>query len=79
MVLANILAPVLIRLFNAGMAHMVEPGGVIILAGILAEQAESVKSSAAEHGLTFVEQRQNGDWVALVCRKDRIKNHPETA
>lgn len=69
-VLANILAPVLIRLFNAGMATMVEPGGVIILAGILAEQGEGVKSSAAEHGLTFVEQRQSGDWVALVCRKE---------
>ena len=38
LVLANILAPVLIRLFDAGMAETIEPGGVIILAGILAEQ-----------------------------------------
>lgn len=67
-VLANILAPVLIRLFDAGMADLVEPGGVIILAGILAEQADGVIDSAGKHGLTFVEKRQSGDWVALVCR-----------
>ena len=51
--LANILAPVLIRLFDAGMADLVEPGGVIILAGILAEQAESVRESAETNGLNF--------------------------
>ena len=67
-VLANILAPILIRLFDAGMADLVAPGGVIILAGILAEQADSVIDSAGSHGLTFVEKRQSGDWVALVCR-----------
>jgi ribosomal protein L11 methyltransferase len=67
-VLANILAPIIIRLFDAGMADLVEPGGVIILAGILAEQADSVIESAGCHGLTFVEKRQSGDWVALVCR-----------
>ncbi|MEN6528639.1 MAG: 50S ribosomal protein L11 methyltransferase [Anaerolineaceae bacterium] len=69
LVLANILAPVLIRLFDGGMADLVAPGGVIILAGILAEQGESVRKSAEEHRLTFVEQRYSGDWVALVMRK----------
>jgi ribosomal protein L11 methyltransferase len=68
-VLANILAPVLIHLFDAGMADLISPGGVIILAGILAEQSESVKASASEHGLKFVELRQSGDWVALVFQK----------
>jgi ribosomal protein L11 methyltransferase len=69
-VLANILAPVLIRLFNAGMADLVEPGGVIVLAGILAEQADGVLESASDHGLTYVERRQSGDWVALVCKNE---------
>lgn len=69
LVLANILAPVLIRLFDDGMSDLVAPGGVIILAGILAEQGESVRKSAQEHRLTFVEQRYSGDWVALVMRK----------
>ncbi len=68
-VLANILAPVLIRLFDAGMANLVAPGGVIILAGILAEQGESVQLAGESKGLVFVEQRQSGDWVALVMKK----------
>lgn len=69
-VLANILAPILIRLFDAGMADLVTPGGVIILAGILAEQGESVRQAAEAKGLVYVEERHSGDWVALVMRKD---------
>jgi ribosomal protein L11 methyltransferase len=69
LVLANILAPVLIRLFDAGMAETITPGGVIILAGILAEQGESVRAAAESKGLSFVEERHSGDWVALVMKK----------
>lgn len=69
LVLANILAPVLIRLFDTGMAETITPGGVIILAGILAEQGESVRAAAESKGLTFVEERHSGDWVALVMKK----------
>ena len=69
LVLANILAPVLIRLFDAGMADLVAPDGVIVLAGILAEQAAGVITSGEAHGLEFIEQRQSGDWAALAMRK----------
>ena len=69
LVLANILAPVLIRLFDAGMADLVAPGGVIVLAGILAEQATGVITAGETQGLKFVEQRQSGDWAALAMRK----------
>jgi ribosomal protein L11 methyltransferase len=65
LVLANILAPVIIRLFGMGLADLVAPGGVLVLAGILAEQAEAVQVSAEQHGLKLVEKRQMGDWVAL--------------
>ena len=68
-VLANILAPVLIRLFDGGMADLVSPGGVIILAGILEEQGAGVRESGEKHGLTYVEERHSGDWVAFVMRK----------
>ena len=70
LVLANILAPVLIRLFEGGMADLIAPGGVIILAGILDEQGESVCKSAESVGLTFVEKRQSGDWVAFAFKKE---------
>lgn len=65
LVLANILAPVIIRLFGMGLADLVAPGGVLILAGILAEQAGSVQTAAEEQGLKYVEDRRMGDWVAL--------------
>lgn len=68
LVLANILAPVLIRLFEAGMAELIAPGGAIILSGILDHQAADVAASARDHGLTLVEQRQMGDWVAQLHR-----------
>lgn len=69
LVLANILAPILIRLFDDGMANLVEPGGIIILAGILDEQAESVRIAGEAKGLVFIEQRQIGDWAALAMKK----------
>ena len=68
LVLANILAPIIIRLFDMGLAELVSPGGVLILSGILAEQVESVIFSAKAHGLKLVEKRQIGDWVALLVR-----------
>ena len=65
LVLANILAPVIVRLFEAGLGELISPGGTIILSGILQEQTESVLAAARAHGLTLVEQRQMGDWVAV--------------
>ena len=69
LVLANILAPVIIRLFDAGLADLVSPGGLLALAGILDEQGASVRAAAETKGLLFVEQRQMGDWIVLVYRK----------
>jgi len=68
LVLANILAPVIIRLFAAGLAELVEPGGAIVLSGILAEQAGGVEEAALASGLKFIEMVQMGDWVAIVFR-----------
>jgi ribosomal protein L11 methyltransferase len=68
LVVANILAPIIIRLFDAGLADLVEPGGEIILSGILAHQADSVLEAAQARGLLANDQRQMGDWVALSLR-----------
>jgi ribosomal protein L11 methyltransferase len=70
LVLANILAPVIIRLFDGGLGDLVQPGGTLILSGILDVQAASVVDAAREHGFTLHEQRQIADWVALVVLKD---------
>ncbi len=69
LVVANILAPVIVRLFDAGLSDLVEPRGAVILSGILSEQAEKVREAAHAKGLVLTGQRQMGDWVALSCEK----------
>jgi len=65
LVLANILAPVIVRLFDSGLAELIEENGVIILSGILEEQAASVLEAAQAKGLKMNQRKQMGDWVAL--------------
>jgi ribosomal protein L11 methyltransferase len=69
LVVANILAPIIIRLFDAGLADLVESKGEIILSGILAHQAENVIEAAQAKGLKRNDQRQIADWVALSLQK----------
>lgn len=65
LVFANILAPVLVRLFEDGLADLVENGGCAILSGILVEQEASVIAAAERHGMKLIERQQIEDWVAL--------------
>ena len=69
LVLANILAPILIRLLDAGLSELVTPGGVLILSGVLDHQEQEVISAAQAHGLAPLEQCQIGDWVALALKR----------
>lgn len=69
LVLANILAPVIIRLFDAGLADLLDVGGTMVLSGILDQQAEGVIATAQQKGLVFVEQRRINDWVAIRLSK----------
>lgn len=69
-VLANILAPIIIRLFEGGMANLIEPQGVIILSGILSEQSVRVDAAAKKAGLTHIETKQMNDWVSMVYKKE---------
>ena len=65
-VLVNILAPVIIRLFNNGLRDTLAPGGVMILSGILQEQVEAVLSTARVNEVKLIRKSQKGDWVAMV-------------
>ena len=69
LVVANILAPIIIRLFDAGLADLVDPNGEIILSGILAHQAENVIEAAQAKGLKRNDQRQIADWVAISLKR----------
>ena len=65
LVFANILAPIIIRLLEDGLAELVTPGGNLILSGILVEQEQAVLEAAQAHGLRLCEGRQVADWLAL--------------
>ncbi|MDR3575484.1 MAG: 50S ribosomal protein L11 methyltransferase [Anaerolineaceae bacterium] len=69
LVLANILAPVIIRLFGDGLADLLSDDGQLVLSGILDVQAGGVEEAARQHGLQLVETLQSSDWVALAFRK----------
>jgi ribosomal protein L11 methyltransferase len=66
LVVANILASVNISLLERGLAWLVAPGGKLVLAGILVDQADRVIHAATEQGLMLVDRRMITDWVALV-------------
>jgi ribosomal protein L11 methyltransferase len=69
LVVANILAPVLIRLLDEGMNNLVAPHGSLVLSGILREQAGEVEATAHASGLHLAELRQEEDWVAMVFKQ----------
>jgi len=69
LVAVNILAPVIIRLFKAGLSELVEADGMLILSGILETQSQAVFEAADENGFRVVQKKSMGDWIALACQK----------
>lgn len=76
LVVANILAPIIIRLLDAGLADLMKPDGALILSGILSEQSQSVLEAAQAKGLRLNKRSQMGDWVALAMSRDVNVNLP---
>jgi len=68
-VMVNILAPIILRLFAAGLAKLVAKGGMLILSGILDDQEDRVRAAAQAAGLTLVDRAKMKDWVSLVYEK----------
>ncbi|MCJ7622214.1 MAG: 50S ribosomal protein L11 methyltransferase [Anaerolineaceae bacterium] len=69
LVVANILAPIILRLLEDGLARLVTPSGTLVLSGILAEQSDNVIINTEKQGLHLSETRQIGDWVALAFQR----------
>jgi ribosomal protein L11 methyltransferase len=68
-VVVNILAPVIVSLFQSGLGDLVEKNGILILAGILDSQFEDVEKIATEKGFSRIEKRTSADWVSPVYKK----------
>lgn len=69
-VLANILAPIIIRLFGEGLSDLVQDSGTLILSGILDHQAKDVRDTAELNGFGFVEEQLVNDWVGMIFSKN---------
>ncbi len=70
LVVANILAPIILRLLAQGMADLVEPSGFLVLSGILDRQAVEVERDVSARGFTLVEKTTIADWVAFTFQKN---------
>ena len=66
-ILANILAEELVRL-APDLAARLNPGGSLILSGILAEKEELVRRGFADQSLLYGETNKAGEWVAMLYR-----------
>lgn len=69
LVLANILAPIIVRLLDGGLGQLLSPGGVLVLSGILEEQAVEVIAALEKNNLRLSRTRQIDDWIALEAQK----------
>jgi ribosomal protein L11 methyltransferase len=69
LVVVNILASIIIQLFEDGLADLVEKGGKLILAGILEPQAQNVIMAANKKGLVLEKTITSSDWTALLLKK----------
>ncbi len=69
-VLANILAPVIVRLLDEDMGKLVQPGGVLILSGIIESQAEEVESALQRNGMYPIGKKQILDWVSILAARE---------
>lgn len=69
LILVNILAKVIVEMAGQGLADRLAPGGTLVTAGILEDQAEEVEQALEAAGLVIVERRQIEDWVALIAER----------
>ncbi|OJX46212.1 MAG: ribosomal protein L11 methyltransferase [Chloroflexi bacterium 44-23] len=72
-VMINILAPVIIRLFDDGLANLVEDDGYLIVSGILDYYEDEIQSVVKSYGFELIGQRMIKDWVGLAFHK-----HPKS-
>lgn len=73
LVLVNVIAPIILRLLEQGLADLVMTGGLMILSGILEEQEAEIIRKINLRGFLVKERQIVDDWVALVAKKETAK------
>lgn len=68
LIVANLLAEIILRLVE-DLPSALQPGGIFIGAGIVANKADLVEKALSEVGLKIMERIHDEDWVAIVAKK----------
>jgi ribosomal protein L11 methyltransferase len=68
-VVVNILAPIIKRLFKNGLSDLVKDGGTLILSGILEREANEIIETTEAQGFKLLTRYEITDWVGLAFRK----------
>lgn len=74
LVAVNIIAPVLSELLDQGLVRTVAPGGVLVLSGMLAEQAPEIEERLEDSKLVIKTRKQQGDWVGLLASRGILQD-----
>ena len=62
------MTPILLKLLPDLSAHLAE-NGKALLSGITLETAPEMKSALAKYNYRIIEEKQNGEWLALVVER----------
>ena len=68
LVIANIIADIIIRLFDQLDEHL-EQGGTLLTSGIIEDRIEDVLAAAEAHGYGVVEQLENKGWACITFKR----------
>ena len=68
LIIANIIADIIIRLFDQLDVHLA-PGGVFLASGIIDDRISDVERVAAEHGYTVLDMTCEKEWAAMIIRR----------
>ena len=69
LLLVNILARVILKLAQRGLAQILKPGGTALFSGIIDSQEREISAGLRRAGLTLSARRQIGDWVLIEARR----------
>lgn len=68
LIIANIIADIIIRLFDQLDEHL-EQGGTLLTSGIIEDRIEDVLAAAEAHGYGVVERMENKGWACITFKR----------
>ena len=68
LITANIIADIIIRLFDQLDQHLAR-GGVLLASGIIDDRIDDVERAAKEHGFTVLDMTCEKEWAAMIIRR----------